>query len=231
MKFFLVSLTLAAGLGEHNVVSLLASPSNEYLAISQASVAPVRVVVVSEHFSSSNGFVRVGHAAANLNNNVAAMHSVNKVHSKAKHGCAGRFRAKAMRLSNWFRHAFGLPPVPTETKADGVPMGTLDAPHEIEVARPDVQPHPHHHHHHSKLQHSERTFMERLTRALMILGPWEGRAVSFMLGNHLVTLDLFFPNRYWIQVVVSASSSECSGFSLSWPLGQFAARNRQKSFL
>ena len=43
-------------------------------------------------------------------------------------------------------------------------------------------PHPHHHHriHRFRRPHS---FAGRLSSALMTLGPWEGRAVAFVLGE------------------------------------------------
>jgi hypothetical protein len=154
-------------------------------AISQVSAAPIRVVVVSGHITGSNGFVRVGHAAANPNipnANVATMHSVNKVHTKAKHGCAGSFRAKAMQISNWFRHAFGLPVI-NETKAGVVSGGVHILPVGGPNNLPQLQPHPDNKYH---LVHGH-TFIQRLTRALMMLGPWEGRAISFILGDHQST--------------------------------------------
>ncbi|KAF8491023.1 hypothetical protein JB92DRAFT_3128572 [Gautieria morchelliformis] len=189
MKFSVISLILSAG-----------------LAISQVSAAPIRVVVVSGHITSSNGFVRVGHAAANLNHpnaNVATMHSVNKVHTKAKHGCAGSFRAKAMQVSNWFRHIFGLPAITNETKAgvvsDGMPVLLPVLPVGGQNAPPQL-----HHQHHAHKHHlaNGHTFVQRLTRALMMLGPWEGRAVSFILGCGIGVLVRMF----WVLAVIAIRS-------------------------
>lgn len=61
----------------------------------------------------------------------------------------------------------------------------------------------HHAHHDHHMHHFRRphSFGGRLTKALMTLGPWEGRAVAFVLGEQL-TLDMFgleltahYPNR------------------------------------
>jgi hypothetical protein len=166
----------------------LSSSCNKHPAISQASAAPIRVVVVSEHYSSPNGFVRVGHAAAHHNNNVATMNAVNKAYTKPKHGCAGSLRFKAVQLSNWFKHIFGLPK--TKTPSDSslrLAPHLVELPSAIPVELPSAVPvRPLYHHHHGKMQYSAHghTFVQRLTHALMMLGPWEGRAVSFILGEH-----------------------------------------------
>ncbi|KAJ3778454.1 hypothetical protein FB446DRAFT_713595 [Lentinula raphanica] len=55
-----------------------------------------------------------------------------------------------------------------------------------------VHPHRHHrHHHHSKFHghfHPRSSFVRRLHFAIMTLGPWEGRAVAFVLGCGLGVL-------------------------------------------
>ncbi|KAF8587992.1 hypothetical protein K439DRAFT_716941 [Ramaria rubella] len=127
------------------------------LAISQVSAAPLRVVVVSQQFSGPNGVVRVGNASQSLSNaNVATMHSVGGMKTKSRPGCAGSLRAKAKKVSNWFRVTFGLPV----------------------------------------------TFVQRLSHALMMLGPWEGRAVSFILGCGIGVLIRMF----WVLAVLAIRS-------------------------
>lgn len=90
-----------------------------------------------------------------------------------------------MQISNWFRHALGLPPVNNKVNAAVMTDGIV---HILPVGSPNglsthYQPNVHHHAY-------AQTFVQRLTRALMMLGPWEGRAVSFILGK-LHTLFLF----------------------------------------
>ncbi|KAI0032688.1 hypothetical protein K488DRAFT_85592 [Vararia minispora EC-137] len=48
---------------------------------------------------------------------------------------------------------------------------------------PVARPHGHHHHHNFRPYHRHHgSFLRRVHRALMTLGPWEGRAVAFVLG-------------------------------------------------
>lgn len=138
--------------------------------------------MVSEYHSNSTGFVRVGHAVAHHNSNVATMHAAVYPPMKPKHGCAGTLRLKAVRLSNWFRHALGLPEIKTSSDNKVQIMTPVPSVHSVPT---EVRPHGHKHHHHGNMRHSAHghTFMQRLTRALMMLGPWEGRAVSFILGK------------------------------------------------
>jgi hypothetical protein len=55
---------------------------------------------------------------------------------------------------------------------------------EFRVGIPPRRPHPHHHHHAHMAHHGHGgpPFMVRLESALMALGPWEGRAVAFVIG-------------------------------------------------
>jgi len=51
----------------------------------------------------------------------------------------------------------------------------------ISMENVSAQPvHRHSDHRHHRLQ--KASFIERLSHALMLLGPWEGRAVAFVLG-------------------------------------------------
>jgi hypothetical protein len=98
-------------------------------------------------------------------------------------------------ISNRFRKLFGfeeieahppvgniatmpLPPIPND---GGVHIMPVDTPLENtkNVGAPPVHRHSHHRHHHLK----DAPFMERLSHALMILGPWEGRIVAFVFGG------------------------------------------------
>ena len=42
--------------------------------------------------------------------------------------------------------------------------------------------------HHGPGPHRHASFLRRVHRALMMLGPWEGRAVAFVLGEYLYSL-------------------------------------------
>lgn len=59
--------------------------------------------------------------------------------------------------------------------------------------------HAHHHHHGPQFRaHRDESFMMRLHYALMSLGPWEGRAVAFVLGCGIGVLL----RMVWVLVVV-----------------------------
>ena len=120
--------------------------------------------------------------------------------SASRHAGCG-LKNKAVAMSNKFREMLGLPIIapPQHWEHDEVPIEPLPfigTPMEFKPAgfdgdigpRPDgagivhILPMPHHgmgphrpHFHH-------RSFLHRVHRALMVLGPWEGRAVAFVLG-------------------------------------------------
>lgn len=88
--------------------------------VSQVSAEPLRVLVESP--SNANANIRFGHALANANvngnddsDNVARLVRPSLVMTtstevKAKHHfCGASLKAKALRMSNAFRHALGLP--------------------------------------------------------------------------------------------------------------------------
>jgi hypothetical protein len=72
---------------------------------------------------------------------------------------------------------------------------------------PHPHPHPHHHHHHEHphAHHhhfGHRGFVKRLEQALLALGPWEGRAVAFVLGCGLGVLLRML----WVLTVITYRS-------------------------
>ena len=69
-----------------------------------------------------------------------------------------------------------LPPVSNDGKMDLMPFSPIPTEY---VANASAQP-VHRHSHHC-LQYA--SFMERLSHTLMMLGPWEGRAITFVLGK------------------------------------------------
>ncbi|KAG6886880.1 hypothetical protein C0992_001800 [Termitomyces sp. T32_za158] len=123
-----------------------------------------------------------------------------------KGGCRGsRFRQKAIEISNSIRKAFGF------TLIEDQPGSAVVAPPHVEEGHVRILPfigtpnsfvdvkqstedqdrklyigHPHHHHKGHRMafwQHlAKKPFMHRLHVALVTLGPWEGRAVAFVLG-------------------------------------------------
>jgi len=161
------------------------------------SASPIRIIVTGV---STN--MRLGDAAANAEEvaqvapgpltttqvDDAGHHT--KLHRP--HRCGGAMRAKAIAISNIFRQALGFPlieahpvhPTNDEKEIHGglirlVPMSSIGTP--VEGGAPgEVQMRPHGHHHHFK--HHNASFLRRIHHALMALGPWEGRAVAFVIG-------------------------------------------------
>jgi hypothetical protein len=104
---------------------------------------------------------------------------------------------KAFQLSNSFRKWIGLPVIDKDVK-DVVggdvevltltPIKSFGGVGGAGIKEVQVMPypphHPHHHDHHGKFhgKHHDRPFWIRVHHALMSLGPWEGRAVAFVLG-------------------------------------------------
>jgi hypothetical protein len=106
----------------------------------------------------------------------------------------------AIDISNRFRELFGLKAISTHPAIDHpnlIPVESMAATPATPVddSRMHIMPFPpipmenvsaqpvhrHSHHRHHRLQ--KASFIERLSHALMLLGPWEGRAVAFVLGK------------------------------------------------
>lgn len=125
-----------------------------------------------------------------------------------KHGCGGGMRMKAITFSNWLREKVGLEPIvpppahmqphpphilplaplPTDVHGDAAKVILTSFHHSGENAVADGHPRFHHFHYHHL--HRPSTFSDRLHRALMSLGPWEGRIVAFVFGKQSSFLDL-----------------------------------------
>ena len=75
--------------------------------------------------------------------------------------------------------AMPAPPVPNDGLMHIMPFPPIPVEYMENVRASSVHRHSHHRHH--RLQ--DGSFVERLSRALMMLGPWEGRAVAFVLGE------------------------------------------------
>ena len=199
--------------------------------VSLVAAEPLRVI---DSPSNANANIRFGHAlaSANVNGNdddVARLvrppvlmnpPPQGKDKGRPGHFCGASLREKALRLSNAFRHALGMPlieadlAVPRPVKVHILPVGypshdvILDSQEELhseeEEGKPrkhhgdkrpdhpdggeDDERHPHHRHHghhghHGHHHKHHKSFLGRIHRATKALGPWEGRAVAFVLGK------------------------------------------------
>lgn len=115
---------------------------------------------------------------------------------------------KALKITNWLRVQAGLPPVIPHHHggphfhghnpgADGSHrMEMLDVHHQLPP--PPFGLHPEaingHFHSHPMMMPPQThnfqdvSFMDRLANAIMSLGPWEGRAVAFVIGRSKISL-------------------------------------------
>jgi len=94
----------------------------------------------------------------------------------------------------------GTPPTFVKVKGqgdDGALAGVTQGGEPVHIVGPDHDgrhhphphhPHKHHYHKHHGCGHRRAHFLRRLSSALMTLGPWEGRAVAFVLGCGLGVL-------------------------------------------
>jgi hypothetical protein len=184
-----------------NLFPLLAAAG---FAVQYASAVPIRVVVVTSHQEVSTGpNIRIGHAAANNNaNRPAAMTA--KPHRRP---CAARLRDKALNMSNTFRKMFGLPLIETKGHGGGavnlIPLpfigtpvnggpgtGNGDTVHILPVDHERFRNMKHHGH---------KSFFTRVHHAIQALGPWEGRAVAFVLGCGIGVLLRMM----WVMTVIT----------------------------
>jgi hypothetical protein len=179
--------------------------------LTYASASPLRVIVVTHQEKVASPF-RLGHAAANAvpEPNLIRVSAMSTTPVQQHGPCMGnKIRTKALEISNMFRQALGLPLIETHHKmitaepaAEQVthgglirliPIKTINVGAVNPVIAGDRQATPvfgkkhHGHHHHHK------SFLVRMTAALMALGPWEGRAVAFVLGCGIgVLLRMFW---------------------------------------
>ncbi|CAE6403822.1 unnamed protein product [Rhizoctonia solani] len=163
------------------------------LAAGLASAVPIRVIVVStsqrvvpvDAAPAWAQSIRWGHAAAPAFNSLPPLSQPHSMSDKSwvriespgrngmirKGGCRGGMRAKSMELGNKLRVILGLPPIDPHLRG----MKKIQAT--------EATSHPtHHRHHHAHHHTSKEPFIYRLSHALASLTPWEGRAVSFVLG-------------------------------------------------
>ncbi|CAL1705982.1 unnamed protein product [Somion occarium] len=165
----------------------------------QAAASPIRVVVVTSHQEMSP--VPFGHPIGDRpvlghmmrpDMMTATNAAIQNDPSAGRRGhLCGLMKEKGLIMANKFRQIFGLPLIetvhPTKPHIEPTPNNpnnTDGAVHILPfigtpIARPgegQVHGRPHFHHRYHD------TFLKRVHHALMTLGPWEGRAVAFVLG-------------------------------------------------
>lgn len=74
-----------------------------------------------------------------------------------------------------------LPAVSNDGEMHIMPFPPIPVEYLENVSAQPVHRHSHHGHHRFR----DASFVKRLSHALMMLGPWEGRAVAFVLGKRL----------------------------------------------
>jgi len=177
-----------------------------------ASASPMRVVIVSSGVAPIDGPVAHMRPVAVTGGAVVKQHAP----------CGGRLRQKAASMSKAFMTALGFTASDNkEGKSQGhwhhvEPLPFIGTPNanglealegetqggdKIRILPMSAHPHPerihaHRVHHHLKGKHS---FLMRVHFALMSLGPWEGRAVAFVLGCGIGVLLRMF----WVMTVIS----------------------------
>jgi len=182
-----------------------------------ASASPLRVIVVSNGVHTpDNGLVAHLQPPPHIQP-PQRIHVEGAVLSKQRVPCGGaRFRQKVGSMTESLKIAFGFsvsnnnmkpvppptfPTLPTfvDTPINAAVVGhkTMEPGmvHIMAPERPHRHGHGHRFHHHGK----QPSFLMRVHFALMSLGPWEGRAVAFVLGCGIGVLLRMF----WVMVVIS----------------------------
>jgi len=177
-------------------------------ALSQVGASPIRVVIAASSSEVATGQgPRFGHALADSPAAKWNIQPTNLVHTQGRpRPCAGKLiKEKAIEISNAFRHALGLPIIESATPEPGnrvhggmvhiMPFaptfitpanaGVQDDRHPLVIKLQDghVRHNHRHHNHGHRLHEWGSSFGTRIHQALMALGPWEGGAVAFVLGE------------------------------------------------
>ena len=176
-----------------------------------AQASPIRIVVVSDSNAvSSFSKIQVTEAAAfrpqAIPHGPMIAMPIAQGQGRGHHLCQ-KFKNKALEISNKFRETFGLPLIekhpenfimPPPLPLMPLPPPFSMKPNELKILPMDAYPRPLRttfmaEGPHGPLDTMEirpghemmhnRSFVHRLHRALVVLGPWEGRAVAFVLGE------------------------------------------------
>lgn len=99
----------------------------------------------------------------------------------------GCLKHKAVQVTNWIRVTVGLPPFDPSMFRNGTVAHQITTINMVPIQLGQTTSHRGHQHspNHGfkyRVKHHSQAFIDRLTIALMMLGPWEGRAVAFVLG-------------------------------------------------
>jgi hypothetical protein len=173
-----------------------------------ASAAPIKIVIVTSGIKMPvprAHIIHIGHPAVAPANFPPSPfmgfpeHPTPRpsMHTASGMGCGQHLKSKALAMSNRLRQALGLPPIAasplrshTPTHSPEGTVNILPFPHRngdrdelmrfhVEMMRP--------------MEPQHRAFVHRLHHAVNQLGPWEGRAVAFVLGCGLgVLIRMFF---------------------------------------
>jgi hypothetical protein len=180
-------------------------------ALGQVSASPLRVIIVSsttEITTGTNRNMRLDHGIPNISSPVATLAKPAGPGGKIRRPCHAPLRAKTMELSNAFRKMFGFPLIHAtdSTKAPSKEgedryqiLPFIGTPPVVADVKGDHR-HNHHHHHKGGPNHrmEQASFFERIHIALSALGPWEGKAVAFVIGCGIGVLLRMF----WVLSVV-----------------------------
>lgn len=208
MRLPLTSVAFAASIGKPSHLSRLTrSPSPELIlcaAVGQVAAAPLKVVVItSSPFPNDvSGAVmpfRLGHAAGISRLPTLANSETSKAiyqHYPPNISCARAKMVQRVRdITNRLRAAFGLPLLEVSHIAIGTSEEARILPYEskepVKLRRP---------------RRRAQTFLRRLRRSVAALSPWEGRALSFVVGCGIgALLRMFF-----VFTVLVFRSLKCS---------------------
>lgn len=186
------------------------------LVLQHVIATPIRVVVVTGHQEVPT--VRIGHAAANgLDESARITYPLDANNGRTRIGqgrCSKlKLKEKLNGISDTLKNALGWPFIETLPRIENDPnlvhilpvkdfpdapvLHGISYPYSDNFLQADGS-HPNHNHH-RHFRHRCGTFLKRMHRALTSLGPWEGRAVSFVLGCGIGVLLRMF----WVLGVVS----------------------------
>lgn len=155
--------------------------------VQYATASPIRVVVVTsaQEVSTNIGYDSPAPIVAPFVRPYAPLPEVALPRPGAgRHRGCSKMKDKALAITNKFREAFGLPLIAAEPHHDEMhgmvkilPIGSTlprltPVDHGVVHVAPNRGPG----------RHRNAPFLHRVHRALMVLGPWEGRAVAFVLG-------------------------------------------------
>jgi len=181
------------------------------IAVGQVAAAPLKVVVITSSpftndVSAAVMPMRLGHAAGLSRVPILADPGTSKAlvqHDLTNISCARAKMAQRVReITNKLREAFGLPLIEAS-------YPSISAAEEAHILPYETREH-------VKLHRSRRraqTFLRRLRRSVAALSPWEGRALSFVLGCGIgALLRMFFV--FTVLIFRSLRSSRGSSIQL-----------------